>query len=69
LEQKLHRINESIQLKTNSLMLDKQSVDARGKLQNARAGLRSGSNTTSIACERNALLTGVQRTRSQMISY
>jgi len=64
LQQKLYRINADIQLKTNSLMLDKQCLDAREKLQNAKHGL--GSRT---GCEHTATLLGVSRPKSHIISY
>jgi tektin-2 len=74
LQKKLHRINEDIQLKTHSLMLDKQCMDSRSKLQTP--GLRVGSATSktsggslSTLCQQNATLMGLQRPKSGLIAY
>jgi len=66
LQQKLYRINADIQLKTNSLMLDKQCLEAREKLQNNKLGATSHSRTD---CELAATLLGVNRPKSQVIAY
>jgi len=66
LQQKLYRINADIQLKTNSLMLDKQCLEAREKLQNNKLGATSHSHTS---CELAATLLGVNRPKSQVIAY
>lgn len=63
LQQKLYRINADIQLKTNSLMLDKQCLEAREKLQN-----KPGS-TVRTGCEHTATLLGLSRPKSQVIAY
>ena len=60
LEKKLHRINEEIQLKSNSLKLDKQCLDSRAKLTGGRV---------KSCTEKNMLLTGVTRERSQILAY
>ena len=67
LQQKLYRINADIQLKTNSLMLDKQSLDARAKLQNNKHG--AGSSGSRTGCELGAALLGLNRPKSQVIAY
>ena len=66
LQQKLYRINEDIQLKTNSLMLDKQCLEAREKLQNNKLGAGARSHT---GCEAAATLLGVNRPKSHIIAY
>lgn len=58
LEQNLHRINEDLQVKTNSLKLDEQCMGTRNKLN-------SRPQTTS---EKNISLTGISRERSQLIA-
>jgi len=64
LQQKLYRINADIQLKTNSLMLDKQCLEAREKLKNGKHGSMS-----HTGCENTATLLGVSRPMSQVIAY
>ena len=64
LQQKLYRINADIQLKTNSLMLDKQCAAAREKLQNNKHGSMS-----RTGCENMPTLMGITRPKSQVIAY
>ena len=64
LQQKLYRINADIQLKTNSLMLDKQCLEAREKLQANKLG-----SSTHTGCENTAILLGVDRPKSHIIAY
>lgn len=59
LEQNLHKINQDIQCKTNSLNLDKQSMAARGKLEPGRP---------QTATERNFSLTGMTREKSKLLA-
>lgn len=59
LEQNLHRINEDLQCKTNSLNLEKQCMQSREKLSPNRPA-------TSI--ERNKVLTGISRERSKILA-
>lgn len=75
LQKKLHKINEDIQLKTHSLMLDKQCMESRAKLASS-PGLASrvgsaklGSATVSQLCQQNAALMGVSRPKSGIIAY
>jgi len=65
LQQKLYRINADIQLKTNSLMLDKQCLEARERLQ---ADAKLGTSTRT-GCENTAVLLGVTRPKSHVIAY
>jgi hypothetical protein len=58
LEQNLHRINEDLQCKTNSLRLDQQSLAARQKLKDP----------IQTATERNMTLTGMTRERSKVLA-
>lgn len=58
LQKNLHRINDDLADKNNSLMLDKRSMDVRQKL-NPRP---------QTAIERNLGLTGIERQRSQVIA-
>jgi len=60
LEQNLHRINEDLQCKTNSLKLDQQCENSRTKLGPARP---------QTASERNATLTGISREKSKVLAY
>jgi len=59
LEQNLHRINEDLQCKTNSLKLDKQCMDSRQKLKNSQP---------QNATERNMTLTGISREKSKILA-
>lgn len=59
LEQNLHRINEDLQCKTNSLKLDTQCMQTRDKLNSSRP-------QTSL--ERNKTLTGITRERSKILA-
>jgi tektin-2 len=67
LQQKLHRIDADIELKKSSLALDKQCREARAKLLANSPG--GSTNTTSQLCERQAMMTGLQRPKTQVISY
>jgi len=58
LEQNLHRINEDLQCKTNSLRLDQQSLAAREKLKDP----------IPTATERNMTLTGMTREKSKVLA-
>ncbi|CAH1773590.1 unnamed protein product [Owenia fusiformis] len=58
LEQNLHRINEDLGLKINSLMLDKRCMDTRQKLETR----------PQTGMERNLTLTGLQRSRSKILA-
>jgi len=64
LQQKLYRINDDIQLKTNSLMLDKQCLDTREKLKGGKLGSLS-----HTGCENTPTLMGITRHKSQVIAY
>ena len=64
LQQKLYRINADIQLKTNSLMLDKQCLEAREKLQSSKLAAMS-----HTGCENTPTLMGITRPKSQVIAY
>ncbi|ESO88252.1 hypothetical protein LOTGIDRAFT_193495 [Lottia gigantea] len=58
LEKNLHRINDDLALKNNSLMLDKRNMSVREKL-NARP-------QTSV--ERNLTLTGIEREKTKVLA-
>ncbi|XP_050400773.1 tektin-2 [Patella vulgata] len=58
LEKNLHRINDDLALKNNSLMLDKRSMDVRQKL-NPRP---------QTAVERNLTLTGIEREKTKVLA-
>jgi tektin-2 len=58
LEQNLHRINQDLQCKTNSLKLDEQCTSSRSKLQPQ----------TQTSQERNMALTGISRERSKILA-
>lgn len=58
LEQNLHRINDDLAQKINSLNLDNKCMDVRKKLQ-----IRP-----QTALERNLTLTGIQRERSHILA-
>ncbi|XP_013390065.1 tektin-2-like [Lingula anatina] len=58
LEQNLHRINEDLACKINSLMLDNRCMDTRKKLT-----IRPFSST-----DRNISLTGIERERTQVLA-
>jgi len=58
LEQNLHRINDDLAQKTNSLNLDNKCMDVRQKLQ-----IRP-----RTALERNLTLTGIQREQSRVLA-
>jgi tektin-2 len=59
LEQNLHRLNEDLHCKTNSLRLDQQSLDARVKLKSAMP---------PTATEYNMTLTGMSREKSKILA-
>lgn len=59
LEQNLHRVNEDLQCKTNSLKLDDQCMASRGKLNTERP---------QTSMERNKTLTGISRERSKILA-
>ncbi len=59
LEQNLHRINEDIQTKTNSLRLDEQCAKSRERLS---------SNRPQTQQERNMTLTGMSRQKSAILA-
>lgn len=61
LEQNLHRINQDIQCKTNSLKLDEQCMAARAKLD-------TNNTRPMTSSERNISLTGIRREKSQLIA-
>ena len=58
LEQNLHRINEDLQTKTNSLRLDEQCLASRQKLEPTRP---------QTVNERNMELTGMSREKSKIL--
>jgi len=60
LENNLHRINEDLQCKKNSLELDEKCMGTRGKLETGRP------QTTS---ERNMSLTGISREKSKVLAF
>lgn len=59
LEKNLHRINEDLHCKTNSLKLDQQCLQSRGKL----------SSPQMATPDRNSLLTGITRTKTSLLPY
>ena len=58
LEKNLHRINEDIQCKTNSLTLDEQCMKSRDKLVGKASELS----------QRNPYLTGMVREKSHVLA-
>jgi tektin-2 len=71
LHQKLHHIDDEIELKTASLELDKKCAESRAKLAAGQPEGQRSMNpaSTSQMCERKSMMTGIQRPRSQLISY
>lgn len=62
LEKNLHRINEDLQCKTNSLRLDEQCMQSRDKLKQTQL------NRPMTTEERNCTLTGITREKSAILA-